>query len=449
MNSESLLPTICTYPQHALLSNHILLLMLFRPECQEEQGAWMEGRAFDENFFTHALQQVDEKSPQLTKAFHLRLNVFRLAGGSLSAHQDYFRTIAQVLAKEMPKQEGNIEGCSNIAAVEEFLSYLEEEGLSETSRPCPKELVQLLVCLAGNGPFASMYDPSCATGRLLRGLASNAENPPARYASGLGQSINEADIFHAQLRAYVTSDALSIENTDAFRFPPIAHDRLRTFDVVVSDLSNGIDEWPQNICENDPFGRFRFGLPSPAKGELALIQHMLATMQSDGGIAMAIVDQSVLMRSGRDAEIRKAMIESNLLDAVIFLPQKLYRSDARSTVILVFKAMRSNTDVLIINGTKEFIPSKSLNKLPAESVQKIAGHFCSRVAAADEAILVRSNELQTNGYVVSLGRYFPAQSEQAELDVESLSKSRKAMVQALSETSSAIDSLIDSLSRRR
>lgn len=451
MNSdESMLSMICAYPHHALLSNHILLLMLLRPERQgEQQSAWMDEGPFDENFFTRALQQVDKKSPPLAREFHLRLDVFRLGAGSLAPHQNYFRAVFQVLASEMPKQGGDAEVRTNAVAVEEFLNYLEEEGLSKTSRPCPKELVQLLTRIAGKGPSNSMYDPSCATGRLLGGLASNADNHPARYVSGLGQSVNETDIFHAQLRAFGTNGALLIEKADAFRFPPTAGDQLRKFDIVVSDLSDGVDEWPQDICEDDPFGRFRFGLPSPAKGELALVQHMVATMHSHDGVAMAVVDQSVLMRSGKDAEIRKALIESNLLDAVIFLPQKLYRSDARSAVVLVFKAMRADTGVLIINGTRDFIPGKSLNKLTDDGVQIISENFASRTSAADQAVLISSDEFKVNDYVVSLSRYFSAQSETAELDLDSLNQSRKAMEQELLETSSAIDSLMDSLSTRR
>lgn len=86
-------------------------------------------------------------------------------------------------------------------------------------------------------------------------------------------------------------------------------------------------------------------------------------MRPDHGLAIAVVDQAALLRAGKDAEIRRGIIQANLLDAVIYLPPKLYRSDVRPLAILVFKSSRQSLSVLLVDGSKLYTSEKSLNTL--------------------------------------------------------------------------------------
>lgn len=446
MSSESLLPVICKYPHHALLSSHILLLILWRPEAKgKNQTVQVQQETFDESFFSRVALQVYGTSKSLEQEFNKRLEIYKLETGSLAPHHAYFRSIALALVLILYEQEEETETVARAVLLDEFLSYLEDEGLTDTSRSCPIELVHLLTLLAGRDSSRSLYDPRCATGRLLAGLVNNVGTDLTGYVRGFGQSLNEADIFHAKLRALSTSDELLFEEADPFLLPEYSSGQLRKFDIAVSDLSNGVDMWPQGFGDLDPVRRFRFGLPSRTKGEFALVQHMLSTIQAPKGIGMVIVDHSVLLRSGRDAEIRKAFIENNILDTVIFLPQKLFRSDARRLAILVFKVWRTDTDVLVINGSTDFESSKSLNKLTAAGIQKIFEKFVSRTPVANEALLLSPEEFRLNDYAVSLGRYFPARRETPDLDLHNLSHAREAIGNELFETGRTIDSLISSL----
>jgi type I restriction-modification system DNA methylase subunit len=434
MKVEETLNLLTANPAHRKLSTHVLLL-LFWHQFEKNNLALDQMGVFDEGFFEHVARRVQESLPELGHAFRKKLEIFRLESGSLATHQDYFKAIAGSQADEYSLQA---------AVLEAYLRNLENDGLSTKSRSCPIGLVQLLATLAQKNGGRSVYDPRCSTGRLLAGVVRNLPSG----ATGLGQALKESDAFHGLLRASSQDGELGIEKADALKLPPLESEYLRKFDLVVSDLSAGEDAWDQATCEADPFSRFRFGLPSPARGEFALIQHMIATMSSPDGVTMVIVDQSVLTRSGRDTDIRKSIIESNLLDTVIFLPPKLFRSDARSLAIVVFKASRRDTKILAINGTTGFVSGKSLNHITADSIQKISEHFMSRVATDNEAVLVSPEDILINDSAISLNRCFPSQSKTTALDLNSLTMSRKAIEGELIETSRTIDVLIESFAER-
>jgi hypothetical protein len=441
MSVDDLLSQITTNPSYRELAPHILLLMLWRADSNGEFSEAVP-LSFEEDFFERVAWQVYNTSPALRDAFCKRLDIYKLDSGSLIAHQDYFRTIAQGLA-EIPLEDGASRG----AMVESLLQHLEDDVASEGVRSCPIELVQLLTSLARQCRWCrSIYDPHSETGRLLAGVVvGSGASAPADQMWGLGQSDSEAGTFHGLLRAFHQHDVLSFDKVDALKSPPSDRGDLRTFDAVISDLSNGADTWDQEHGAMDPFGRFRFGIPPRGKGELAFIQHMLATTKPSGGLTIAVVDQAVLSRSGKEADIRGEIIESNLLDTIIYLPPKLYRSDPRSLAIMIFRAERVSPSVLLIDGSKFYSSSKSLNTLTAPGIQRILENYSLRAPVEGETKLVRIADLRINEYALNLGRYFISRPHEDLVDLHALCNEREALQSELTEVSAEIDVLVSKL----
>lgn len=454
MTPDDLLSAIRSSYHDAVLANHVLLLILWMPGVSEERSAQqilrqVQEEKYDESFFGQAAEQVSERSPELGQAFRKRLDIFRLESGSLTPHQAYFRAISRCFADILCAAEDEGESTARSVMVETVLNYLEDEGPTHTSRSCPVELISLMSHIAGQSSFQTVYDPRSAAGRLLLGLAGHMESALASHVTGFGQSPNENDIFHAQLRAYCWGREMSFQTAEAIQSPPSTPDgALRQFDLVVADLSCGADAWPHEVGEADPYGRFRFGLPSRLKGEFAFIQHMLGAMRKTSGMTLVIVDQSILIRSGKDAEIRRAIIESNLLDAVIFLPRKLYRSDTSAQVILVFKASKAEKSIFFINASEAFEASKSLNRLSTEAVQEIALALARRQEQSGRALLLQPDDLRANDYFISVNRYFSPEKESQSFSLEGLIQEGAAIKNELDETSRAVDVLINALASK-
>lgn len=75
-----------------------------------------------------------------------------------------------------------------------------------------------------------------------------------------------------------------------------------------------------------------------------------------------VLPHGVLFRGGEEGEIRKNLIEKNKIDAIIGLPANIFYGTGIPTIIMVLKQKRANTDVLIIDASKEFVKEgKTIN----------------------------------------------------------------------------------------
>ena len=77
------------------------------------------------------------------------------------------------------------------------------------------------------------------------------------------------------------------------------------------------------MADTDSYGRYPYGTPPKNKGDLAFIQHMIASLNAEGKMGV-VVPHGVLFRGTSEKDIRKGILEDNLLEAVIGLPSKLF-----------------------------------------------------------------------------------------------------------------------------
>lgn len=433
MSQMSLLELVSANPAYRKLTAHIFLVILWRhQERDPSEKEWPE--SFEEGFFERAVWQVGVTSPLLADALRRKLSIYNLEMGSLATHHAYFRAIAHGLAEDDSLRP---------ILVETLLQTLEADGSYDGARPCPEELIHVIKGISQQAEGRSFYDPLSATGRLLAELVSNS----APSSRGLGQSAADEDILHGLLRAYFMHGSLTFEKADALKSPPVDGGSLQSFDAVVSDLSAGADTWDPVLGHEDPLGRFRYGTAPKGKGEWPFIQHMLACMNSNQGLVIAVVDLAALLRAGKEAEIRRAIIQSNLLEAVIYLPPKLYRSDARSLAILVFKSSRQNHAVLLVDGSKHYTSEKSLNTLTPVGIQQIQEHYSRREPVDGNTVLLSIDELEKNDFALNPGRYFAARPDEDLHDLDALNSEYEHLKRELWHLGAQIDELLSRLAR--
>lgn len=434
MNVPDIMTLLTVYPHYQALSNHSLLLLL--SHIDDENGLATDGACtYDEHFFDAAARKVQARAPTLGDLFHKRLNIYRLQHRPATEHQNYFANIAGALAGA----HSDIDALAN--TVENFIRKLEDDDLDEATQASPEGLANLLAEMVPELVRHSIYDPHSGTGRLLSQVVKSQVSRN-KYVSALGQTTSEAGLFYSLVRAFFMDYGLSFEQVNALKSPPVIEGDLKTFELVVSDLTNIGDEWAPNDAVKDQFGRYKFGIPARGKSSWAFLQHMLACMNPHYGLVMAVVDEGALLRTGKEADIRRSIIESNLLDAVIYLPQKLYRSDPRRLVILTFKASRGDAPMLLLDGSGLYSSGKSLNSLTPEAIQTLSGHFTRRVSGTNIVRLLSISELQENDYALNVGRYFPSSSEEWPVDLRSLAHARKYLHKDLEDIGTQIDVLL-------
>jgi type I restriction enzyme M protein len=156
-----------------------------------------------------------------------------------------------------------------------------------------------------------------------------------------------------------------IEWGDTIRNPKLLDSTasLKHFDIVVANPPFSLEKWGFEGAEADKFSRFRRGLPPRTKGDYAFILHMVETMKPGTGRMAVVVPHGVLFRGAAEGRIRQKLIEENLLDVVIGLPEKLFYGTGIPAAVLVFRKNKADDKVLFIDASRDFEAGKNQNVL--------------------------------------------------------------------------------------
>lgn len=307
----------------------------------------------------------------------------------------------------------------------------------------PPEVSDLMAELLDPQPGDSICDPACGSGSLLmkcgrKVVANHGSKQYALYgqeAIGSTWSLAKMNMFlHGE-------DNHKIEWGDTIRNPKLLDKNgdLLLFDIVTANPPFSLDKWGYDDAANDKFGRFRRGLPPKTKGDYAFILHMIETLKPGsssklGGRMGVVVPHGVLFRGSSEGKIRKQLIDENLLDAVIGLPEKLFYGTGIPAAILVFKKNKDNERVLFIDASREFKSGKNQNQLSDDNIQKIVDVYRARESVDKYAYLAPLEEIQENDYNLNIPRYVDTFEEEEEIDLMAVRAERmklKAELDAL------------------
>jgi type I restriction enzyme M protein len=290
----------------------------------------------------------------------------------------------------------------------------------------PACVSHLLAKLATAQPGNTIFDPTCGSGSLLIEAAKEVgDNNFALF----GQESNGATWALARMNMFLHGmDAARIEWCDTLNSPALLQNNgLMKFDIVLANPPFSLDKWGHEEASNDRFKRFHRGIPPKSKGDYAFITHMIETAKRLTGRVAVIVPHGVLFRGSSEGKIRQALIEENLLDAVIGLPEKLFTTTGIPVAILIFDRSReqggeneSRKDILFIDASREFESTKNRNYLSAQQIDKIVQTYNKRKTVDKYAYLAKPAEIKENEYNLNIPRYVDTFEEEEEIDIAAL-----------------------------
>jgi type I restriction enzyme M protein len=292
----------------------------------------------------------------------------------------------------------------------------------------PSAVSGLLAKLAAPKPGDTICDPACGSGSLL--IQASQEVGSENFAL-YGQEVNGATWALARMNMFLHArDAARIEWCDTLNSPALVEgDHLQKFDVVVANPPFSLDKWGAEDAASDQFKRYWRGVPPKSKGDYAFITHMIEIAKRQTGRVAVIVPHGVLFRAGGEGRIRKALIEENLLDAVVGLPANLFTTTTIPVAILIFDRSREEggvnedrRDVLFIDASREFTPGKTMNMLDEAHVAKILENFSSRAEVAKYSHNASPEEIAENGFNLNIPRYVDTFEPEDEIDVAAVQK---------------------------
>ena len=280
----------------------------------------------------------------------------------------------------------------------------------------PGEVVQLLVELLKPHAGMRIYDPTSGSGGMLvqtrNQLEKQGENAANLSLYGQEMNLNTWAICKMNMFLHGVQNA-DIRKGDTLRDPQHTEGgELMSFDRVIANPPFSLKKWGKDECDNDGFGRFPYGTPPKDAGDLAFVQHMIASTNSEGMIGV-VMPHGVLFRGSSEKAIRQGILEDDLLEAVVGLPSGLFYGTGIPACLLIINKNKPSArkgKVLFINGELEFAEGKNQNKLRPEDIAKIVttfeNHsFESQCDIKRYARVVPFSEIAENDFNLNIRRY--------------------------------------------
>jgi len=316
------------------------------------------------NISRHTFDSLRESTKTIDIDFHNYVNGFNAIVIEILDNFQFEKIIARLqknkLLYEMVKAMCNVDlslsqyDNHKMGYVFEELIRISNEQSNETAGEhfTPRDVIELMYKvmfstekeeLSKSGIIRTIYDPTMGTGGMVN-LAKNyiidelikSNSKPTIFT--YGQEINEQSYAIAKAEALISGgDVENIKHgntltndrfTDKkfhyqFANPPYGITWAKDYDFVANESTN-------------PAGRFYAGLPSKSDGQLLFLQHMISKMESTGGKIAVVTNGSPLFSGsagGGESDIRKFIIESDLLDCIISLPRDMFYNTGIGTYI--------------------------------------------------------------------------------------------------------------------
>ncbi len=357
--------------------------------------------------------------------------------GDEAQKNDILRHILEDFAKDdlnlRPSRIGKLDIIGNAY---EFLikNFAATGGKKAGEFYTPPEVSELIAELVDPQEGDEICDPACGSASLLMKCGKQIQKKGSRKYALYGQEAIGSTWALAKMNMFLHGeDNHRIEWGDTIRNPKLldGEDSLKLFDIVVANPPFSLEKWGHEKAESDKFGRFRRGVPPRTKGDYAFVLHMIETMKPKTGRMGVVVPHGVLFRGAAEGKIRRKLIDENLLDAVIGLPEKLFYGTGIPAAILVFRKNKKAKNVLFIDASREYKDGKNQNALTDENIAKVMATYHARADVEKYAHLAALDEIKENDYNLNIPRYVDTFEEEKEIDLMTVRAEREHLKKEL------------------
>lgn len=356
----------------------------------------------------------------------VRFNDERRFGGN-AKELDSFMQRLLVHFSNIPLGNANLIDPDILGESYEYLidQFAEGAGKKGGEFRTPPAVVRTIVELLQPKEKMRIHDPTCGSGGMLIGCGRYVEdhggNPKNITLTGQEKNFSTWAIGKLNMLLHNLGDA-DIRNGDTILNPRFVEGgALQTFDRVIANPPFSLKEWhgvspegpaavddtdadedlddeeettskmgkdkkskvdPKAVrkrWENDVYRRFKRGVPPATKGDMAFLLHMVEVC-NDKGMIGVVMPHGVLFRGAVEGQIRKALLEEDLFEAVIGLPEKLFYGTGIPASILILnkhKPKERQGHVLFIDASPAgfYHEGKNRNTLRLEDILRIASVF--------------------------------------------------------------------------
>lgn len=276
----------------------------------------------------------------------------------------------------------------------------------------PKSLVELMVDILE--PYKGrVYDPCCGSGGMFVQCSKFVKEHQGLVddISIFGQESNPGTWKMAKMNLAIRGLEGNLGERNGDSFTDDLHKTLRADFIIANPPYNSNEYWKPSL-EGDP--RWVFGRPNDKNANYAWLSLMYAKLAPKGKAAILMPNGATTSNNKWDYEVRKKMIESGKIEAILALPNKLFNNVGISVQCWILNKAKNNTDILFVNADNMgTLISRKIRVLESSDIEKIVKAYKDFELDRLENVpgfckISTINEIKEKDYSLNPGRYVGA-----------------------------------------
>jgi type I restriction enzyme M protein len=261
--------------------------------------------------------------------------------------------------------------------------FADDSGHTAAEFYTNRTVVHLMTEMLDVQPGESVYDPTCGSGGMLLSCIAHLRNQKKEWRNVklYGQERNLMTSSIARMNCFLHGiEDFRIERGDTLADPKLVEgDRLMQFDVGLANPPYSIKQWDRESFASDPWGRNLYGTPPQGRADYAFQQHILQSLKSKTGRCAVLWPHGVLFRQ-EETEMRRKMIEADLVECVIGLGPNLFYNSPMEACVVVCRTQKSKArrgKIQFINAVNEVTRERAQSFLTNAHLRRIVEAYQS------------------------------------------------------------------------
>lgn len=256
-----------------------------------------------------------------------------------------------------------------------------------------------------------VYDPCCGSGGMFVQSAKFVEQHSGRIndISVYGQDSNPTTWKMAQMNLAIRGIEADLGRYNADTFYDDCHPTLRA-DFIMANPPFNLSDWGADKLRDDV--RWKYGVPPAGNANFAWLQHMIYHLAPNGKIGMVLANGSLSSQSGGEGDIRRKIIEEDLVSCIVAMPTQLfYTTQIPVSLWFLDRNKKQKGKTCFIDARKMgTMVTRKLRQLADEDIAKLAATFDAYENGTLEAVsgfckVATTEEIAQQDFILTPGRY--------------------------------------------
>ncbi len=353
----------------------------------------------------NAMRAIEEQNPKLK-------NVLPKNYGNPDLDKRVLGDVVDLFTNNM-NMEDTEESKDLLGRTYEFCiaNFAEYEGVKGGEFYTPSSIVKTIVSILKPYDNCRVYDPCCGSGGMfvqsVKFLQAHSGN--RNKISVYGQESNADTWKMAKMNMAIRGIDAEFGPYHADTFFNDLHPTLKA-DFIMANPPFNLSNWGADKLKDDV--RWKYGMPPAGNANFAWIQHMIHHLAPDGKIGLVLANGALSTQSSGEGEIRKNIIESDLVEGIVALPTQLFYSvTIPVTLWFISKNKKQKGKTLFIDARKMgYMVDRKHRDFTDEDIQKLADTFVAFQDGTLEEVkgfcsVATIEDIQKQDYILTPGRY--------------------------------------------